>query len=100
MKKKKVAIISIIGILVIAVVVLGVVQSNNIAAVKYRLAYTQEEIGELINANDNKINEIMNAVVAEKVRPLTGDEEKQLIEKIITIEMQLICWWMMRPAGR
>ena len=85
-KNKFVIIACIVGAVIIAASVFAVLQWNNITALRYRLAYSQEEINAKIDDNEQKIANTLSKTVSAKIRDLTDAERKLLANNDITKE--------------
>ena len=85
-KKKIVILLSILGALVIAAIVITVLQWNNITAIRYSLTYSQEEIKTKLDENNQRIAGLMDRTSPVKVRDLTDDEKKMLARNELSIE--------------
>jgi hypothetical protein len=77
-KKKLIILFSVLAVIISAGVAVAISQRNNIAAARYFLTYTPEEISEKIAQNEQRILDAIEEHLPVTVQDLT-DEEKELM---------------------
>lgn len=85
-KKKIIIIFSILGVIVIAGVAFVISQRNNIAAARYLLNYSSDEISEKLAENEQRILDALDEHVPVRVPDLTDEEKELMASDDLTIE--------------